>query len=152
MQNNTSSRPSSASGFRPSTASQPAMTNVKLQAAIEKYGSFANAMESVSSAEFASKLVQVWAGFNDRCRYLDSRISPTGNLSWTEVKSVFSYLHIQKMATERCLRNLFSDLGMQHYSQSILTPLTFTQASHSRMRIMLFRSTTQHLSKKSGVP
>ena len=112
MQNNTSSRPSSASGFRPSTASQLAMPNVKLQAAIEKHGSFANAMESVSSAEFANKLVQVWAGFNDRCRYLDSRISPTGNLSWTEVKSVFSYLHIQKMVTERCLRNLFSDLGM----------------------------------------
>ena len=44
---------------------------------------------------------------------MDSRISPTGLLSWTEVKSVFSYLHLQKMATERCLRNLFSDLGMQ---------------------------------------
>ncbi len=33
------------------------------------------------------------------------------------MKSVFNYLHIHKMATERCLRNLFSDLGM--YTSSV---------------------------------
>jgi hypothetical protein len=104
-------RPSSANEVRPSTSSGQTPTNLKLQAAIDKYGSFTNALKAVSSNDFADKISQLWSMFYDRCRYLDSRINPTGYLSWTEVKSVFSYMHIQKMATERCLRNLFRDLG-----------------------------------------
>jgi hypothetical protein len=109
MQSNHSSRPTT--GTRPSTSAPQATPNFKLQAALETHGSFANALAAVTSADFADKLVQVWSVFYDRCRFLDSRISPTGNLSWTEVKGVISYLHIQKLTTERCLRNLFSDLG-----------------------------------------
>jgi hypothetical protein len=113
MQSNPSSRPCSASGVRPSTSTRQAPFNAKLQAAVEKHGSFANALNAICSADFADKLLELWSVFYDRCRFMDNRISPTGLLSWTEVKSVFSYLHLQKMATERCLRNLFSDLGMQ---------------------------------------
>lgn len=109
MQSNHSSRPNT--GTRPSTSAPQATSNFKLQAALETHGSFANALAAVTSANFADKIVQVWSFFYDRCRFLDSRISPTGNLSWTEVKGVISYLHIQKLTTERCLRNLFSDLG-----------------------------------------
>lgn len=112
MHSNQSSRPCSASGFRPSTSTHQTPFNVKLHAAVEKHGSFTNALASICGADFAERLVQLWSTFYDRCRFMDSRINPTGLLSWTEVKSVLSYLHLQKMATERCLRNLFSDLGM----------------------------------------
>jgi hypothetical protein len=114
MQSNPVSRPSSSSGFRPSTSKQDAPvapSNIKLYAAVEKHGSFMNALTAISTAEFADKLVQVWSVFYDRCRFLDGRISPSGYLSWTEVKGVFSYLHIQKLVSERNLRVLFSDLG-----------------------------------------
>jgi hypothetical protein len=109
MQSNHSSRPNT--GTRPSTSAPQAISNLKLQTALETHGSFANALATVTSTDFADKLVQVWSVFYDRCRFLDSRISPTGNLSWTEVKGVINFLHIQKLTTERCLRNLFSDLG-----------------------------------------
>jgi hypothetical protein len=132
------SRPSSASGFRPSTSSQLSTPNLKLQAAIEKYGSLANAISAISSSELSNKLVELWPAFYDRCRYLDSRISPSGNLSWTEIKNVFSYLHIHKMATERCLRNLFSDLG-NFVFMGYFAWLIFTQVSHLRTQTMLFK-------------
>ena len=111
MQSDQLSRPNTDNATRPSTSAPQAAANLKLNAALATYGSFANALAAVTSADFADKLVQVWSAFYDRCRFLDSRISPTGNLSWTEVKGVISYLHIQKLTTERCLRNLFSDLG-----------------------------------------
>jgi hypothetical protein len=137
MQSNPSSRPCSASGFRPSTSAQHVPFNVKLAAALEKYATFANALTTICGGDFADKLIQVWSAFYDRCRFMDSRINPTGLLSWTEVKSVFSYLHLQKMATERSLRNLFSDLGT-HHSKILRFEilLMLLQDSHSRTRKM----------------
>ena len=154
MQESPISRPNSSSGFRPSTSKHDAPVappNHKLQAAVDKHGSFMDAFRAMTNAEFANKLVQMLSVFYDRCKFLDSRISPSGYLSWTEMKGVFTYLHIQKLVSERNLRILFSDLGKRFCKSHFkYHRVTAHQDSPLRIRIMLFRLITQVLSMKSS--